>query len=46
MECRRTNPQSSLPTSPPHTPAYNNTIPMDYWSISNPTGCNETSTRL
>ena len=29
MECRRTNPQSSLPTSPSHTPTYNNAIPMD-----------------
>jgi len=38
MECRRTNPQSSLPTPPSHTPTYTNAIPMDSWSIFNPTG--------
>jgi len=38
MQCRRTIPQSSLPTSPSHKPTYTNAIPMDFWSISNPTG--------
>ena len=40
MECRITNPrpQSSLPTPPSNTPTYTNAIPMDSWSISNPTG--------
>jgi len=40
MKSTRTNPQSSLPTSPSHKPTYTNAIPgpMDSWSISNPTG--------
>ena len=38
IEYRRTNPQSSLPTLPSHTPTYTNIILMDSWSISNPTG--------
>jgi len=38
MECKRTNPQSSLPTPPSRTHTYTNTILMDSWSISNPTG--------
>jgi len=38
MECRRTDPQSSLPTPPSHTPTYNNAILTNSWSISNPTG--------
>jgi len=37
MECRITNPQSRLPTSPSHTRTYTNAIPMDSWFISNPT---------
>ena len=37
MEYRRTNPQSSLPTSPSHTHTYTNAITLDSWSISNPT---------
>jgi len=36
--CRRTNPLSSLSTSPSHTPTYTNAITMDSWSMSNPTG--------
>jgi len=38
MECRRMNPHSSLSTSPSHTHTYTNAIPLDSWSISNPTG--------
>jgi len=37
VKCRRTNPQLSLLTPPSHTLAYTNAIPLDSWSITNPT---------